>query len=161
MKILSNRGLNLTACGLSVLLLSIGYYLQYVKGIQPCPLCVVQRAAFIGCGLIFLLAAVHHPREWGRRIYALFGFVFATLGIALAIRHLWIQQHPSQAVQVCVPGYQYVLKHFPFQQALNFFLKSADNCSQVTTVLGLSIPIWSLIGFAGLAIIALALLLKK
>lgn len=38
----------------------VGYalYLQHVQGLQPCPLCVLQRFAFVGIGVFSLLAAL-------------------------------------------------------------------------------------------------------
>ena len=38
----------------------VGYalYLQHVEGLQPCPLCILQRFAFLGIGVFSLLAAL-------------------------------------------------------------------------------------------------------
>src|SRR3972149_6931641 len=51
-------------------LLGFAFYLQYVKGLQPCPLCMLQRVAVASTGLLFLLAAIHHPARVGAWIYA-------------------------------------------------------------------------------------------
>ena len=42
----------------AVLLLAFGLYLQHVVGLEPCPMCVVQRYAFV---LVALLVVVHEP----------------------------------------------------------------------------------------------------
>src|ERR1700704_6505896 len=39
------------------LLLAFGYFLQHVKGLEPCPLCLLQRGFFYAVLAIFLLAA--------------------------------------------------------------------------------------------------------
>ena len=49
----------------AALLLLFGLYLQHVVGLEPCPMCIVQRYAFV---LVALLAAVaassKSPRAW-------------------------------------------------------------------------------------------------
>ena len=38
-------------------LLSFGMYLQHVVGLEPCPMCIVQRYAMVLMGLIALLGS--------------------------------------------------------------------------------------------------------
>ena len=38
-------------------LLGFGLYLQHVVGLEPCPMCIVQRYALIGVALLAALAA--------------------------------------------------------------------------------------------------------
>src|SRR5256714_15111734 len=42
-------------------MLAFGYYLQFVVGLEPCPLCIVQRILLLALGVAFLAAALHHP----------------------------------------------------------------------------------------------------
>src|SRR3989440_10589854 len=42
-------------------MLSFGYYLQFVVGLEPCPLCIIQRILLLAVGVAFLVAALHHP----------------------------------------------------------------------------------------------------
>jgi len=42
-------------------LLGYGYYLQYVQGLEPCPLCMVQRGFFYLLIATFVIAALHAP----------------------------------------------------------------------------------------------------
>ncbi len=51
-------------------LLAYAYYLQYVDGLEPCPMCIVQRVAVAGMGLVFLIAAFHNPGRIGATVYA-------------------------------------------------------------------------------------------
>jgi disulfide bond formation protein DsbB len=66
----------------------IGYalYLQLVKNLLPCPLCVVQRIAYWLVGFTALLAFFHSPGETGWRIYngllAFFSFCGAVVASA-------------------------------------------------------------------------------
>src|SRR5260221_534126 len=43
------------------LLLGFGYYLQYAQGLEPCPLCLVQRGFFYAVMAIFIAAAAQNP----------------------------------------------------------------------------------------------------
>ena len=66
----TRRLLNTAAFLLCAGLLSFGYYLQFHEGLDPCPLCIFQRIAFMATGLLFLAAAIHAPGRTGSRIYA-------------------------------------------------------------------------------------------
>ena len=51
-------------------LLGYGYYLQFAKGLQPCPLCILQRLCLFATGVAFLVAGLHHPvRRWAAHLY--------------------------------------------------------------------------------------------
>ena len=68
------------------LLLGFGYYLQYVRGLEPCPLCLVQRGFFYAVGVVFIIAAFHRPARIGAAVYATLAFLFAAGGAATAAR---------------------------------------------------------------------------
>src|SRR5262245_48879706 len=76
------------------LLLGYAYYLQYVQGLQPCPLCLVQRGFFYLMLAGFLVAAVHGPGKVGAIIYSALIFLFAAGGAATASRQVWLQSLP-------------------------------------------------------------------
>jgi hypothetical protein len=52
-------------------LMGYALYVQYVIGLEPCPLCVMQRIAVIACGVVFLLGAIHNPGRVGAIVYSL------------------------------------------------------------------------------------------
>ena len=69
---LNNRNINLL-CGLicvSSLLIAKFYFEDYL-GLEPCYLCITQRAFIAIAGLLFFIWAVHDPKRLGARIYAL------------------------------------------------------------------------------------------
>src|SRR2546430_16075121 len=63
-------------------LLAYAYYLQYVEGIEPCPLCILQRVAVAGMGVVFLIAAFHNPGRIGAHVYAALLTVLGCVGAA-------------------------------------------------------------------------------
>lgn len=134
-------------------LLGYGYYLQYSIGLEPCPLCIMQRLAFFLLFIICLVAALHAPGKIGVRVYAGFGLLAAITGGALACRQVWLQHLPPDQVPQCGPGLEYMLEVFPLLDALEMILRGSGECATVDwTFLGLSIAQWSLGWFVILAL---------
>ena len=143
-------------------LLAIGLYLEHAMGLEPCPLCIVQRIAFILIGLVALLAFLHAPKERGAKVYAGLNLLFAVLGGATAGRQIWLQTLPADQLPACLPSLEYMLEAFPFQDIVRAVLHGTADCAEVTwTFLTLSIPEWSLLAFLGCAAVALRQLLKR
>ena len=67
-------------------MLAFGLYLQHAKGIEPCPMCVMQRYALAACGLIGLLAGLHDPARRGVSVYAALLAIAALAGLGVAAR---------------------------------------------------------------------------
>lgn len=145
-------------------LLGYGLYLQHVVGLEPCPLCVFQRVAFIALGLVFLIAALHGPRRTGAIVYAVLGFAAAATGAGVAGRHVWLQNLPADQVPACGPGLQYMLEQFPFSRMIEKVLSGSGECANVDwNFLGLTIPGWALLWFVllGIWIVALAVVAHR
>lgn len=136
----------------------VGYalYAQHGLGLEPCPLCIFQRIAVMAAGIVFLVAALHGPRQAGRWIYAFLGLLAAALGAGIAGRHIWLQSLPPDQVPACGPGLEYMLDAFPLGQALRMVFTGSGECANVDwTFLGLSMPAWTLICFVVLGLYAL------
>src|SRR5512134_1936354 len=84
-------------------LLGFALYLQHYEQQDPCPLCILQRIAFLALAAVFLVAAVHGPAKTGSMIYSGVLFVVAGVGAAIAARHVWLQHLPPQQVPECGP----------------------------------------------------------
>jgi disulfide bond formation protein DsbB len=151
------RPLNLAGFAVCALLIAAAYYLQFVEGMEPCPLCIFQRVAMFALGAAFLLAALHHPRAWGRYIYGLLIALSAGIGAAIAGRHVWLQSLPADQVPSCGPGLNYILDTFAFVEAIAVVLRGSGECAEVDMLLGLSLPLWTLIAFIGLGIAGVAI----
>ena len=162
MPLANPRLLNLFAFLVCAALMAFGLYLEHFEGIEPCPLCVVQRIEFIGVGLICLVAALHGPQRRGRRVYAGLALLFAGAGIATASRQVWLQGVPADQLPTCLPSLEYMMEALPFQDIVRMVLHGTADCAEVTwTLLGMSIPEWSLLAFAGLAVLSLLQLLRR
>ncbi|MDN5874777.1 MAG: disulfide bond formation protein B, partial [Sinobacteraceae bacterium] len=131
-------------------------FLQYFKGEMPCPLCIFQRIAMIATGLVFLVGLVHGPRGWGRWVYAVLASITALVGAGLAARHVWLQALPPGQVPGCGPSLSYLLDMMPFTQVVQLVLKGDGSCAVINAaIFGVSLPIWTLVAFVGLAVYTL------
>jgi len=128
-------------------------FAQHGLLLDPCPLCVFQRVAVIGIGIVALLAMLHNPTGWGRRIYAVLIGLFAVGGIGVAGWHVHLQNLPPSEVPACGPGLDYMLENFPLGDALKMVFKGSGECADVVwSFLGLSMPAWVLISVTCLGI---------
>jgi disulfide bond formation protein DsbB len=138
----------LAGFGVCVTLYAYALFVQFQLGIEPCPLCIFQRIAFIFMALFFLAGAIHDPRTTGRRIYALLLLLAACIGVGIAARHIWVQHQPPDPLAGCAPGWNYMVSNFPISKALKMAFTGDADCAQITwTFLGLSMPGWTLICF--------------
>ena len=138
----------------------IGYalYAQYGMGLEPCPLCILQRVAVIAAGVLFLLAFVHNPADRGARVYGVLIDITALAGIAVAARQMWIIAQPPGAVAECGASLDYMMAVLPWHEVLAKVLTGSGECAKVDwQFLGLNMPTWVLmalvvIGTWGLAV---------
>jgi disulfide bond formation protein DsbB len=140
------------------LLLGYAYFLQYVQGLDPCPLCQVQRAFYYLTGLAFLVGALH-----GRFVpaYASLAALFALGGAGVAGRHVWLQHLPADQVPQCGPDLEFMLRNLPLSRTLQKLFTGTGQCAAVDwSFLGLSIAEWSLAWFLALFAYALWLALR-
>ena len=147
-KLCSVRGLFGLIAATSASLMTFALYLQHVLDEHPCPLCITQRLFVIAIGALALAAAVHNPAQTGRRIWSALMLLGAIGGGMVAARHVWIQHMPEDQVPACGPDLAYMFQAFPFQQAVKLLLMGDGNCAQIGwTLLGFSIPEWTLLAF--------------
>lgn len=141
----------------SIVGLLFALYLQYVEGYEPCPLCIFQRIGLIVVGLASLMALVHRPKLFlFRRGYILLATLGILWSVGVAARHVWLQNLPADKVPACGAGLDYMMETFPVMQVLSTVLQGSGECAVIDwTFLGQSLPVWSLLYFGLLAVIAL------
>jgi len=132
-------------------LLGFGYYLQFYKGLEPCPLCIFQRIAYMAIVLISFGGLLHAPALTGTRIYSSLIALSALAGAGIAGRQVWLQHLPADKIPECGPGLEYMLEVFSFGETLRNVFTGSGECAEIAwSFLSLSIAEWSLICFLGL-----------
>jgi len=153
---------NFCGFGACAALLAYAYYAQYVQHLDPCPLCIFQRVGVFAIAVAFLLATVQDPVGWGRRVYALLIALAALATTGVAIRHLYIQSLPPDAVPSCGASLAYMMKIFSLNEVLVKVLTGSGECARVSwRFLGLSMPGWVLIAALALGLYGLWVNLRR
>ena len=145
----------------SFALLGFGLVLQHVVGLHPCPMCVMQRMAFIVIGILALIAAIHGPQRTGQRVYATLIAIAALVGASIAARQTWLQLDPPPFPE-CGPGLGFMLGNFSLADALPMIFRGSGDCSAVEwSFLGLSIANWSLVWLSAIFVFMVWLMLRR
>lgn len=154
------RSTKLFAAGFVICLALIlgALFMQYRMGLDPCPLCLLQRMAFMAIGAVCLLALIIRF-NWFGKLSAVLVLLLGGSGVGVAGRQLWLQSLPEDMVPTCGPGFDYMVENFPLAKALSMILSGSGECAEVQWIfLGLSIPGWSLLFFLGLMVLAVLIL---
>lgn len=127
-------------------ILCVGLLLEFALGLDPCPLCMMQRIWFALTGIVALIGLAHNPR-WG--IYPLVSALCAVVGGGFALRQLWLQSLPADQVPSCGPDLAYMIDVFPLSDLLTAMTSGTGDCAVVHDVIPvMSIPGWALLGFS-------------
>jgi disulfide bond formation protein DsbB len=146
--------LGLMAC---IGLMGYALYVQYGVGLEPCPLCILQRVAVMSAGVLFLAAFVHDPADRGARIYGVLIDLAALGGILVAARHMWIIAQPPGSVAECGASLDYMMDVLPLHEVLGKVLTGSGECAKIDwQFLGLNMPTWVLISLVGVGTWGLA-----
>ena len=147
-----------TAAGIAML--AFGLYLQHVVGLNPCPMCIVQRYALVGVVVVSALAALGKGRGLWLAGSAL-GVVLALFGAFVAARQSWLQWYPPETVS-CGRDFYGMIATFPLERAIPMIFRGSGDCAAIDwTFLGGSIANWSFVAFVVIALVLLALLWRQ
>jgi disulfide bond formation protein DsbB len=131
------------------------FYMQEELGLDPCPMCILSRYAFIAVGTVALVAALHGPRGAAPKVYAALITLFSLAGIGVSLRHSYLQHFPPK-METCGTDLEFLLNALPLSQALPKIFAGTGSCSKVDwKFLGLSIPEWAGLWFLAFALLAL------
>ncbi|MCW5655908.1 disulfide bond formation protein B [Hydrogenophaga sp.] len=150
-------GLTALAC---VALLAFGLYLQHVVGLEPCPMCIVQRYALVAVAVAAGLTALFQGRRARYGGVAVIGLL-AAFGAFVAARQSWLQWNPPE-IMACGRDFFGMIEAFPLRRAIPMIFRGTGDCSVIDwTFLGLSIANWSFLCFSAIVLLALALWVKR
>jgi disulfide bond formation protein DsbB len=142
-------------------MLAFALYVQHVDFVDPCPLCVIQRVAYMWIGAVALIACIHNPAGAGRWVYGVLTAAGGIAGMAIAGRHLWLQSLPADQVPDCGMGLNYMLDTMPFLQVLTEVFYGSGECAEVYwRFLGLSMPGWTFLWYTVFTVGTIIVLIK-
>ena len=143
-----------------VAMLAFGLYLQHGVGLEPCPMCIVQRYALVLVAVVAGITALS-----GKKSVLVSGSVLMLLasgfGAFVAARQSWLQWYPPE-VASCGRDFYGMIETFPLKRAIPMIFKGSGDCTKIDwTFLGLSIANWSFISSVVIALVALLLALRQ
>lgn len=125
-------------------LIGTALYLQLVKNMLPCPLCVAQRYAFIAIAAASLLALV--LPQVAQRWFIALGIASAGYGLSVAIKHVHVLANPEMSCGI--DPLEVALNKIPFAEWVPVLFRADGLCdTPYPPILGLSIPAWALVWF--------------
>lgn len=142
----------------AMMILGCTFYFEFVKGLQPCPLCFMQRLSVFLFGFCCLLSLFAFSI---RRACVMMGFqtFFAVSGLFFSTRQIWLQLFATTDSAMCMPGLNALFHYFSWSDLLKTLFWGAADCAEVTwSFLGLSMPMWSALYFLILFVISIVVL---
>ncbi len=134
-----------------IALLAFGAYLQHVVGLEPCPMCIVQRYALI----LIAVCAVFTGASDRKGIHIAGGLLLLVLAVGgayVAARQSWLQWYPPE-VATCGRDLYGMIETFPLQRVIPMIFRGSGDCTKVDwTFLGGSIANWSFLWFCAMAL---------
>jgi protein dithiol:quinone oxidoreductase len=142
-----------------VALLAFGMYLQHVVGLEPCPMCIVQRYAMVMIAIVAGLSAISRKGSvliaGSSLLVLLSGF-----GAFVAARQSFLQWYPPQTAS-CGRDFYGMIETFPLSRVVPMIFKGSGDCAKVDwTFLGGSIANWSFVCFVVIGLVALTLIAR-
>ena len=147
-------------CAASIAMLAFGLYLQHVVGLEPCPMCIVQRYALVLVGVVAGITAFT-----SRKALLVTGSGLMTLlsglGAFVAARQSFLQWYPPE-IASCGRDLYGMIETFPLKRAIPMIFKGSGDCTKIDwTFLGLSIANWSFVCFVVIALLGLVLVFRQ
>ena len=142
---------------LCISLLAFGMYLQHVVGLEPCPMCIVQRYAMVLVALVALVGAALPSQRVAAGLAAVGVVLMAGFGAFVAARQSFLQWYPPQEAS-CGRDFYGMIETFPLQRVVPMIFKGSGDCAAIDwTFLTLTIANWSFLNFCLVAAVGLVL----
>lgn len=138
----------------TIFVLTSTLYFEYAKGLQPCPLCLMQRFCTFLFGFFCMTALCLRSLRRARRV-AIFQMIIAVFGAYFAGRQIWLQSLPVDQTAACMPNLDVLMHYFSKTQVLTALLWGTGDCAEVSwRFLGLSMPVWSEVYFIAIFLVS-------
>jgi|SRR5208283_206571 len=140
-------------------LVGASFFVQHVLGIEPCPLCIIQRLTYLGLIPIFFAAALARPLGRVQRALLWTATILAVEGLMVAGYQTHLQLFPEPIVASCSASLSYMLDTMAVTEVLSQMLHATGDCSDTSfKILGLTLAQASLLIFLSFLLLLGALL---
>lgn len=134
-------------------LLAFGLYLQHAVGLEPCPMCIVQRYALLLVAVVAGLTALLRGKT-SLSVGLVVMLLLSAGGAFVAARQSFLQWYPPEVLS-CGRDLYGMIESFPLKRVIPMIFKGSGDCSAVDwTFLGLTIANWSFLCFSAIVVLA-------
>jgi protein dithiol:quinone oxidoreductase len=140
--------------GISLGALAAALFFQITKEWFPCPLCIIQRYAYLATALGFLGICLTGRKGLLSAVLVLLTLAGFLAGAGVAFYHVWVLANPSQTCGV--DPLQNTLNALPWVQYWpDMFVADGLCTDEYPPLWGLSLPMWSGLGFLAQGLVLL------
>jgi protein dithiol:quinone oxidoreductase len=140
-------------------LVGASFFVQHVLGVEPCPLCIIQRLTYLGLIPIFFAAAVARPRGRAQRTFFWTAAILTLGGLGVAGYQSYLQLFPAPVIASCSASLSYMLDTMAFTEVLSRVLRATGDCADTSfKILGLTLAQASVVIFLIFTLLLITLL---
>jgi len=135
-------------------LVGASFFVQHVLGVEPCPLCIIQRFTYVGLALVFGGAALASSGSSAQRGLFWAAAALTLGGLSVAAYQTNLQLAPPSLTASCSPSLSYMLDTLSVTDVLAELLHAKGDCSDTSfKVLGLTLAQGSLVIFTTITLV--------
>ena len=134
---------------------------QYVLGMNPCVLCILQRLCVLGVGLLAIITAFSsQSSKFARSLSALLIAAPAVYGAGVAAYQIWLQSLPPGTAPSCGAPWTFRLRDWPLFDWFEPIVRGFGNCAEPDYLFGVALTVWSILYFSFVVLLLLWAWLK-
>ena len=134
---------------------------QYVLGMNPCVLCILQRLCVLAVGLLAIVTAFSsQSSKFARLLSALLIAAPAVYGAGVAAYQIWLQSLPPGTAPSCGAPWTFRLRDWPLFDWFEPIIRGFGNCAEPDYLFGVTLPVWSILYFSFVVLLLLWAWLK-
>ena len=134
---------------------------QYVLGMNPCVLCILQRLCVLAVGLLAIVTAFSsQSSKFARSLSALLIAAPAVYGTGVAAYQIWLQSLPPGTAPSCGAPWTFRLRDWPLFDWFEPIVRGFGNCAEPDYLFGVTLPVWSILYFSFVVLLLLWAWLK-
>ena len=104
---------------------------QYVLGMNPCVLCILQRLCVLAIGLLAIVTAFSsQTSKFARSLSALLIAAPAVYGAGVAAYQIWLQSLPPGTAPSCGAPWTFRLRDWPLFDWFEPIVRGFGNCAE-------------------------------
>lgn len=143
-------------------LVGASFFVQHVVGIEPCPLCIIQRFTYLGLIPVFAAAALAGAGSALQRRLLWLAALGTLFGLAVAGYQTQLQMFPAPTAEGCSASLSYMLDTMSVTEVLGKLLQAKGDCADTSfKVLGFTLAQASLLIFLSYALLLGRVLLVR